>query len=103
MMTILLLCGAVLAISILHVVAQRGSTVHPALASDNTAIGLRDAAVDTLRGGSHTPVARTADWQMTSVDDLHSAEDLLDCLEANGVTEKELIVLGNHCFAVRWR
>jgi len=103
MITFLLFGVAVLASSALYVVATRGSAVHTALAADNTVIGLRDCATDTLPGGMMRPSSRASDWQMTSVDDLSAAEDLLDCLEANGVADKELVVMGNKCFAVRWR
>lgn len=103
MLTFLLIGGVVLATTMLFAVATRGSTAHPALATDNTAVGLRDSAVDTLLGGNPVgPKVRT-DWQLTTVEDLNAAEDLLDCLEANGITERELVVLGNSCFAVRWR
>ena len=40
---------------------------------------------------------------MTAVNDLTDAEDLLDCLENQGIDERELVILGNSCFAVRWR
>ncbi len=42
-------------------------------------------------------------WHTTKVSALHEAEDLLDALEAHGFMERELIVLGNASFAVRWR
>ena len=102
-LSFLLIGGSVFAIAVLYVTATRGSAVHPALAADNTAVGLRDAG-ETLVGG--TPTASKggrADWQLTTMDNLSVAEEMLDCLEANGVSERELIVLGNSCFAVRWR
>lgn len=102
-MTFLLISMAVLSAAALYMVATRSSAAHPALVTDNTAVGLRDAATDTLVGGSPMSPAASTDWQLTTVDDLSSAEDLLDCLEANGIAERELIVLGNSCFAVRWR
>lgn len=102
--TILLIGGAVLGTTALFAIATRGSAVHPALASDNTAVGLRDASVDTLLGGTPPQAAaRTGNWQLTTVNDLHDAEDLLDYLEANGAGDRELVVLGESCFAVRWR
>jgi hypothetical protein len=42
-------------------------------------------------------------WQVQAVRDLAVAEDLLDLLEARGVATKELVVLGNSEFEVRWR
>lgn len=44
-----------------------------------------------------------ADWQLTTVDDPTDAEDLLDSLECRGYADRELVVLGNSCFAIRWR
>ncbi len=99
----ILLIGSAFAFAAMAVVASRGSAVHTALAGDNTAVGLKDAATDTLVGGSSRPSATLSDWQLTTVNDLTAAEDLLDCLEANGIENREVIVLGNSCFAVRWR
>jgi hypothetical protein len=52
---------------------------------------------------SPTKPERSDDWQLTTCSALHDAENLLDKLETKGVTERELLVLGNRCFAVRWR
>lgn len=96
--TLFVIAGAAVAMTAVYVV-MHNSAVHTALAGQNTVVGLGGA--DTLVGGTSTPV-RT-DWQLTTVDDLTSAEDLLDCLEARGYADRELVVLGNSCFAVRWR
>jgi hypothetical protein len=82
----------------LFMVATRPAA-HPALAGDNTVVGLRDAASETLVGG--TSVCN--DWKLATVDDLTDAEDLLDNLEACGHADRELVILGNSSFAVRWR
>ena len=68
----------------------------------NTVVGLRDSSAETLVGNGSSMQAR-AEWQLTTVDDLTDAEDLLDSLEAHGYHNRELVVLGNSCFAVRWR
>ena len=98
----LLVIGAVVVFSAVAVIATRNA--EPALAGEQTVVGLGDAAAETLatRGDRHPSIAR-ADWQMTPVDDLTAAEDLLDYLEAQGYGERELVVLGNSCFAVRWK
>ena len=77
------------------------SGIHTALASQGTAVGLADPAADTVAGGTRS--RRSTDWQLTAVDDLSAAEDLLDCLEAHGFEDRELVVTGNSSFAVRWR
>ena len=100
-MTLTLLAGSAIAIAFMYVVSVRaGSTV---LAGEQTAIGLGDPAAETMGYGSHPQSAARTDWRMTTVDNLTHAEDLLDCLENQGVEERELVVLGNSCFAVRWR
>lgn len=75
-----------------------------ALAGADTVVGLGDASTDTLStGGDHlTPSTRT-DWRLSTVSALCDAEEMLDVLEYQGYAERELVVLGNSCFAVRWR
>lgn len=103
-MTLTLMVAAVAALGVIayYVVAVR--TAEPALIGDTTVVGLGDAAAETLRNSpEHRFTHRIADWQLTSVDDLTAAEDLLDALENQGYTERELVVMGNSSFAVRWR
>jgi hypothetical protein len=40
---------------------------------------------------------------MTTFYALHDAEQMLDRLENQGFTERELIVMGHSQFAVRWK
>ncbi len=96
----LLIVAAAVAISAMCVIAVREA--EPALASQDTAVGLADAAANTLATGGHRS-SKVRDWQLTSVNNLTDATDLLDCLENQGIAERELIVLGNSSFAVRWR
>jgi len=98
--TLLIVVGAAVSLTALYVMATQASA-QPALAGQNTAVGLADPSAETQVGGSSTP-ART-DWQLKTLDDLTDAEDLLDSLESSGYQDRELIVLGNSCFAVRWR
>ncbi|MBN9519885.1 hypothetical protein J0H58_15395 [bacterium] len=95
-----LMVGSMLAVAATVVVTTR-SGVQTALADQGTAVGLGDPAADTLADAPRTPAR--IDWQLTTVDNLSAAEDLLDCLEAHGYAERELVVLGNSTFAVRWR
>ena len=97
----LLIAGSAIAIAYMYVVTVRASS--PSLASEQTVIGLGDPASETMGYGNHSHPAVSTDWRMTTVDDLTDAEDLLDCLENQGVEERELVILGNSCFAVRWR
>ena len=43
------------------------------------------------------------DHHLSYLNILPCAQDLLDCLEAHGYEERELVVTGNSSFAVRWR
>lgn len=95
-----LIAGVVFA-TVAAVAVTTRSGLHNALAGQGTAVGLGDPAADTVGGGTRTPAR--ADWQLTAVNDLSAAEDLLDCLEAHGYAERELVVTGNSSFAVRWR
>ncbi|HEY2910917.1 MAG TPA: hypothetical protein VGI99_11765 [Gemmataceae bacterium] len=96
--TLLIAAGAALSLSALYVLATRTA---PALAGENTLVGLHDPAAETLVGGTASPAG--AGWQLATVDDLTDAEQMLDSLEASGYQDRELVVLGNSCFAVRWR
>jgi hypothetical protein len=75
----------------------------PALAGETPAVGLSDPASETLSGNGGADSPQRTDWQVTTVADLTAAGELLDCLEVRGFEERELIILGNSTFAVRWR
>ena len=49
------------------------------------------------------PQESPADWRQLNVTSLSDAERLLDYLENAGSAERELVILGNASFAVRWR
>jgi hypothetical protein len=102
-LTFLLIGGLVIAMVAVSVVTSRGYAAEAVLVGETTAVGLADPASETLTGNGHNRVQSIGDWQLTTVDSLCDAEDLLDCLEAQGYPERELIVMGNSCFAVRWR
>lgn len=98
--TLFVVAGAAVSLGALFVMATQAAA-RPALAGDNTVVGLADPAAETLRTDS--PARPRADWQLATVTNLTDAEDLLDSLEARGCEDRELVVLGNSCFAVRWR
>jgi hypothetical protein len=98
--TIFIVAGAVVSLTALFVMATQVAA-RPALAGDNTVVGLADAAAETQRMGASDRA--NTQWQLTTVDDLSRAEDVLDSLEACGFADRELIVLGNSCFAIRYR
>lgn len=98
--TLLIVAGAAVSLTALYMMATQVAA-RPALAADNTVVGLADPASETLR--SDAPARPRADWQLAAVNDLTHAEDMLDSLESHGYEDRELVVLGNSCFAVRWR
>jgi len=42
-------------------------------------------------------------WQTVTLDSLAAAEEQLDLAEVGGYSERELVILGNTIFLVRWR
>ncbi len=73
-------------------------TVHPFAPS-------ADPSADTMTGQVMVPTVMTepGDWKLVTLSRLCDVEDLLDCLEANKVAEREVHTFGNSTFAVRWR
>src|SRR6202035_772058 len=102
MLTLLTVAGTAVVLTAVYVLAIKHSPAE-ALAGETTLSNSTDPATETLASGRHlTPAVRT-DWQLTTVSALSEAEELLDVLENQGVTERELVVLGHSCFAIRWR
>jgi len=104
---LVLLGGGGIAITAAYVMSGR-SAIHAALAGQTTggqttSVALNDPGAETLPAGGGVRTPPPSEWHLTTVTDLTAAEELLDCLENQGVAERELVVLGNSCFAVRWR
>jgi hypothetical protein len=100
MLTLLLVGGSVVAVTVVCVAATRADeVVNPVLEGDATLVGLND----TVTGSQKTAPPSRTEWNVATVSALCDAEDLLDSLERRGFAERELIVLGNANFAVRWR
>ena len=102
--TLLLIAAGVFLLVALYAIAFRPHQ-ETVLAGQYTTRGLSDPASETFAGPARIAVLNRAypEWQLTNVQDLTAAEDLLDCLESRGIQERELIVLGESCFAIRWR
>lgn len=98
--TLFIVVGAGILFTATYVVSSHVIS-EPATAGENTIVGLGDSMSDTLSGGD--AVAAPREWQVTTVSTLRDAEDLLDSLEAHGFGERELVVLAQDAFAVRWR
>lgn len=91
-----ILCGAVLVIARQPVLLP--GTVHPFAPS---AYPSQDTMTEEAM--APTVLRDTADWKLVTLCRLCDVEELLDCLEANHVTEREVHTFGNNTFAVRWR
>jgi hypothetical protein len=103
-LSILLIGGIAFAIVAAFVATGRAYDVaHPALLGESTAVGLADPAAETLGGHNEARISTQTEWNLTTVSALNEAEDLLDYLESQNYSQRELIIMGNSSFAVRWR
>jgi hypothetical protein len=57
---------------------------------------------DTLTSDAETVFVDDG-WSVATLTRLCDVEDLLDCLEAQNFAQREVRVLGNDCFRVRWK
>jgi hypothetical protein len=103
-MSPVMLVAAALAVVLLYLVARRHAHVPAAVTGDTEVLSL-----DWLAPHGSRPLSRdeahpvVTGWHTLTISGLSAAEELLDRLEANGVAEAELFVLGESTFAVRWR
>ena len=102
MLTLLTVTATVITLTAVYVLTTRYEPAE-ALAGETTLVGLADPASETLAMNRNFAPATRSDWHLTTVSALSDAEELLDVLEYQGHSERELVVLGNSCFAVRWR
>jgi hypothetical protein len=99
----LLAIGAMIALTSVYAVATRtAEMVDPVVTTETTVVGLSDPAAETLSGDTKTPVPQ-GEWQLATLNSLREAEELLDCLERQGFQERELVLMSNSCFAIKWR
>ena len=92
--------AAVIAITlVIHALARRSAP-----ATDGTALPvLRHAERKSGGSGERAALPAPNVWRFVVLSDLAAAEELLDWAEAEGYQERELIVLGESTFLVRWR
>jgi hypothetical protein len=96
----LLFCVAAVALTAVFVVKPFDASATVAL---EVKPDLSDPAVETLVGNSGSADPVRSDWHVAQVETLSDAEDFLDALETQGVEHRELVILGNSTFAIRWR
>jgi hypothetical protein len=102
MLTLLTMTGTVVVLMAVYVLVGKDRPAE-ALAGETTLSTAADPAETLVTDRNPDPTEPSADWQLTTVSSLLDAEELLDTLENQGVAERELVVLGNSTFAVRWR
>lgn len=61
-----------------------------------------DPSADTMAGEAETVFADDG-WTVITLTSLSEVEDLLDCLEAQKFAQREVRVMGNSRFRVRWK
>jgi hypothetical protein len=103
-LTLILIGGSTLFLAVVIRAVTSTHTDGSLFTGEMTSTEFADPAAETLCGSTVTPPpAKHRDWQLQGLSSLRDAEDLLDSLEARGYTERELLMLGNAAFAVRWR
>jgi predicted transcriptional regulator len=101
MFTIQTVTGTIVVLTAIYVLIAKNQPVE-ALAGETT-LANAVASAETRRTDRAGLMHTRTDWQLTTVSRLCDAEELLDVLENQGFAERELVVLGNSTFAVRWR
>jgi len=103
MMSILLGFGV---LSVAYAMAVRASVLEPGTVNPFASPTTADPAAETLPQAcdvEQTTAPIGTPWQTKTLSNLRHVEDLLDCLEAQGIKEREVHILGESTFAVRWR
>lgn len=97
---------AIVSMAALYAVATR-NVLQPATVEPFAIPAGHDPSADTLptTGSALLKTAQpaTGEWKVTTIHNLTQVEDFLDSLEAHGVTEREILTLGDSTFAIRWR
>lgn len=95
MIPILLLAAGTVAVAGVVAMSQKAGTVYPFAPVVPTAADTIAAEVDT--------VFNDDGWTVITLTSLSDVEDLLDSLEAQKVAQREVRVMGNRSFRVRWK
>jgi hypothetical protein len=101
MITLLTIASVIAFLTAIYAVATKAEQVE--VFASKTTLTDAEVAAETGRYLATTPPPTQSDWQFATVNALNDAEELLDMLENQGYAERELVVLGDSSFAVRWR
>jgi hypothetical protein len=91
---------SVLAATVVAIVGVAAMTKHPGIVYPFAPA--KRTVADTLTSDAETVFADDG-WSVATLTRLSEVEDLLDCLEAHSVSEREVRVVGNSNFRVRWK
>src|SRR5688572_15709894 len=75
----------------------------PALDGGASALAARTDRQPSEGSRERAALADPTVWNSAVASDLSTAEELLDWAEGEGYRERELVVVGNSTFLVRWR
>ena len=75
----------------------------PALDGGASALAARTDRQPSEGSRERAALADPTVWRSAVVSDLSTAEELLDRAEQEGYRERELVLVGNSTFLVRWR
>lgn len=95
-----MLLMTLLATFVVAIIGVAAMTKHPGIVYPFAPA--KRTVADTLTADADTVFADDG-WSVATVSRLSEVEDLLDCLEAHSVREREVRVLGNNSFRVRWK
>ena len=103
-----LLASAAMAIVLIAaaVVVARHDVLHPATVDPFYGTPQGVTCEDTVPMSNElvqTVLAPKSDWQSKNFRSLSHVEDMLDSLEAHGFQHREVVVLTDDCFTVRWK
>jgi hypothetical protein len=89
-------------LAILCMVATRPEIALEPVGAPFGRVALSDPAADTMAELAKQSTL-SDDWKKVEMKSLVEVEDMLDCLEARNVRQREMVVLGDDRFLVRWR
>ena len=98
--------SAAAVMSLVAVFAVKAGVFAP-VAEPQLVPGTSDPSTETLAGSCEMVktafLPRQSEWQTATLHSMADVEDLLDSLEAHGVSSREVSVVNNNTFAVRWK
>lgn len=102
MLTLSLFAVVSVASTILAVAVANDPSLSPATVNPFAGPTAADPTAETLASAAADPTL-AGDWKRAELHSLSEVEELLDLLEARRVRQREMDVVNNDTFVVRWR